>query len=333
MATIQSWDGFAKKTIEVLMRPDPGDSLVIIVDSRTDPALGAACLAAARLAGAEAQLLAQETNAPGTASRLGDALSEAVRESKYVLALCPGVVRTPAMMEARANGTRLLSTNVTGIEDYVVRALVDVDVEAMIRNAHRAAELWDATDVCRVTSPEGTNISFRHKPRKSTVGDGALSQPGEVDYFPGAQVSIAPLEETIEGTIVIDASDSVQGVVLSPYSFTLKRGVITRIEGGREADTMRAWLEACNDPTIYKLCHFSLGLNKAAGISGNMIEDERKLAAVDFGFGFQDPKFGGAVGFSHYHMDVMLATPTIVLDGVVMSGGGALNPDLGFEPT
>jgi leucyl aminopeptidase (aminopeptidase T) len=111
----------------------------------------------------------------------------------------------------------------------------------------------------------------------------------------------------------------------------MERGVITRIEGGKEADVMRNWLESRNDPTIFKLCHSSIGLNKQAGISGNMIEDERMLAAIDFGFGYQDPKFGGTVGLSPYHMDIMLATPTVYLDGKEMSGGGKLNPDLGFE--
>jgi leucyl aminopeptidase (aminopeptidase T) len=62
-----------------------------------------------------------------------------------------------------------------------------------------------------------------------------------------------------------------------------------------------------------------------------MIEDERKLTAVDFGFGYQDPSFGGTVGYSPYHTDVMLASPEIYLDGKLMSGDGVLNPEFGFE--
>ena len=55
------------------------------------------------------------------------------------------------------------------------------------------------------------------------------------------------------------------------------------------------------------------------------------LAGIDFGFGSQDPDFGGALGPCSHHEDVMLATPTIYLDGNKMSGDGKLNPDLGFE--
>lgn len=291
------WDEFADATIRKLVRPEKGDPLLIIADTSNDLVLADACLAAAIRAGADAQLLIKQRYARGTASEPGPIISNAILSSKLILALAGGVVRAPATIEARSKGTRLLSTNVEGIEDYVVRALLDVDYDAMIRNSEMIAKLWEETDTCRVTSPQGTDISFKHTSRPGIVGDGALSKDGEVDFFPGAQVSIAPVEETINGTIVIDASDSVQGVVVNPYSFTLENGVVTAVEGGKEAAVMRNWLATRNDPTIYKLCHFSIGLNKEAGISGNMIEDERMLAAVDFGFGYQDPKLGGAVIF------------------------------------
>lgn len=326
------WDEFADAVVRKLVRPEPKDPFLIIADTSNDLHLAQACLGAGLRAGADTNLIIKQRINPGAASKPGPVLSEAIKSSKLILALCNGIVRAPATIEARSKGTRLLSTNVEGIENYVVRALLDVDFDAMVKNAERIARLWEDTKVCRVTSPQGTDVQFELAPRKSIVGDGAISEDGEVDFFPGAQVSIAPVEETIEGTIVIDASDSVRGVVNTPYRFVMRRGVIEAVEGGKEADVMRNWLETRNDDTIYKLCHFSIGLNPQAGISGNMIEDERMLAAVDFGFGYQDPKFGGTVGLSPYHMDIMLATPTIFLDGNEMSGGGKLSADLGFVP-
>lgn len=192
-------------------------------------------------------------------------------------------------------------------------------------------KLSDQTKHCRVTSPQGTPISFDLMPRKTSIGDGALSQDGEVDFFPGAQISIAPVEETMNGTILIDASDNVQGLVHIPYSFAMKNGVITAVGGGKEANVMWNWLKSRNDEKIYRLCHFSVGLTPEAGISGNMVEDERMLAAVGFGFGYQNTDLGGTIGLSAYHVDTMLATPTIYLDGEEVSGAGKLNPQIGFE--
>lgn len=325
------WEAFADAVISRLIRPGPGDPLLVITSTAHDISLAEACLAAGMRAGADTQLLIKPRRVKGAASALGPILAGAIRASRFILDLCDEIDADKATLEARSKGTRLLVTNVKGIEDYVIRALLDVDVEAMNRNAKRVASLWDQAKHCRVTSPQGTDVSFDLMPRKSIIGDGAITEDGEVDFFPGAQVSIAPVEETIEGTIVVDASDSVQGVVHSPYSLLMRKGRIAAVEGGKEADAMRNWLERCSDETLYRLCHFSLGLNPQAGISGNMNEDERKLAAVDFGFGYQDPSFGGTVGLSPFHEDVMLATPAVYLDGQEMSGGGRLNPDLGFE--
>lgn len=320
------WDDFADTTIRTLIQPEPGVPMLIIVDTANDMNLAEACLGAALRAGADAQLIVKKRHIYGTASRPGPVLSDAIRASKLILALCNGIVRAPATIEATSQGTRVLASptiNEGGIEEYVIRALLDVDVEAMNRNAELVAKLWDQTKVCRITSPQGTDLSFEMAPRKSFIGDGAITEDGEIDFFPGTQVNIRPVEETVNGTIVVDASDSVQGIVQTPYSLLIKNGVITSIEGGREADAMRKWLASRNDDRIYKIMHISIGLNPQAGISGNMIEDERMLAAIDVGFG--DAKV------CPYHMDIMMATPAVYLDGKVMSGGGELNPDLGFE--
>ena len=326
MSSSTYWDEFAHATVGTLMRPEPGDPLLIIVDTANDMNLAQACLGAALHAGADAHLIVKKRHIYGTASKPGPVLSDAIRASRLILALCNGIVRAPATIGATSKGTRVLASptiNEGGIEGYVVRALLDVDIEAMNRNAELVAKLWDQTKVCRITSPQGTDLSFEMAPRESSIGDGAITEDGEIDFFPGTQVNISPVEESVNGTIVVDASDSVQEMVQTPYSLVIRDGVIASLEGGREADTMRNWLATRNDDRIYGIMHVSIGLNPQAGISGNMIEDERMLAAIDVGFG--DAKV------CPYHMDIMMATPTVYLDGKVMSAGGELSPDLGFE--
>ena len=326
------WDKFADISVNKLVNPGEDEPFLIIADPSNDLNLAEALLTAGIRSGADTQLIVKSWYAKGTVSAPGPILSNAILSSKHVLALCGGIVRAPAMLEARSKGTRLLSTVVEGIEDYVVDALINVDLDAMFENARIIGRLWDETDQCRVTSPQGTDISFQLAPRKSVVGDGATTEDGEVDFYPGAQVSIAPVEETINGAIVTDASDSVSGIVNNHYSFTVVDGVITEVIGSGEGDAMRTWLDTRNDPIIHSLCHFSIGLNPRAGISGNLIEDERMLASVDFGFGYQDPGFGGNVGISPYHMDIMLANPDIYLDGKLMSTANTLCDGFGFVP-
>ena len=333
MITNLYWSKFSDIAIRKLVNPEKGQPLIVLADTTNDIQLAESLLAAAENAGADAQLIVKPRSAPGMATKPGPILSNAFKNAKYIVSICDdGFDASQAIQEAISlNGTRILITKVDGIENYILKAILDVDIDTMIENANLCARLWESTKICKVTCPNGTNISFNLKPRKSVVGDGALTKDGEIDFFPGAQVNIAPVEETINGTIVVDGSDNVNGLVLNPYKMTLEKGVITKIEGDSEGNKIKEWLEACNQENIYHLCHFTIGLNPEAGISGNLVEDERKVAAVDFGFGYQSSELGGKVGPCDYHMDVVISTPSIYLDGKEMSGKGKFNSKMGFK--
>ena len=181
-----------------------------------------------------------------------------------------------------------------------------------------------------MTSSLGTDLSFRMQGRPALVGDGMTTERGEADWFPGVDASIAPVEKTINGTIVIDGSLKPGGLVKTPISCHLEQGVITAIEGGSDASAWRSFLDSTGDPKAFHVCHVSFGLNPRARLSGHGPEDEHVLGAVTFGFGHQDPSYGGTVGAANVHLDVVLASPTISLDGVVMCHDNRLNPDLGL---
>src|SRR5262245_34082265 len=104
------WDQFADVIIRRLIRPEPGDPLLIVIDPSNDLNLAHACLAAGWRAGADTQLIIKPRYAPGTASKPGPILSDAILASKVVLAFCEGIIRTPAMVEARKKGARFIST-------------------------------------------------------------------------------------------------------------------------------------------------------------------------------------------------------------------------------
>ena len=331
MSTQHKWDSFADIVVKRFINPEPGSSLLILGDIETDKGLSSACLASALRLDTEAQLMIYKRITWGNEATFSPAVEAAIKNSKYILGLHTNFINTDAAREALAKGARILATQPWGIEDYLLQGVLDVDLDSMIFNGELSKKLWDSTDKCEVKSSIGTDISFNFGNRPTIIGDGMVTEDGEVDFFPGVQVNIAPIEETINGKIVIDASDNVQGVLKDPYSFTIEKGAITKVEGGLEANVMRNWLESRNDPIIYKLCHFTIGLNPKAGISGNMIEDERLLGSVDFGFGSQGKVFQGNVGLSPYHMDIILRSPTVILDGKIMIENNSFNQEMGFK--
>ena len=316
MRSIVFWQEFAHVVVNRLVNPERGDPLLVVADTATDLNLAQACLTAGIAAGADSQMVVTARIPRNYGKDLGPSLQGAIRGSKHilVLGLSGNLVRDPAALEAVEKGARILTANVNGIEDYCLRAVLDLDIDRMVRNSERVRELWNKTKVCRVTSPQGTDIAYELMPRNTLVGDGATTYDGEIDFFPGAQVNIAPVEETINGVIVVDGSDVFNGKVHTPYALHIENGVITRIErDGTESAKLQDWLETtgAEDEKVYRLSHASVGMNPAAETSGNIMEDERKLAAMVFGFGFQYPEMGGTIGYCAYHWDVTLSTPTV----------------------
>jgi leucyl aminopeptidase (aminopeptidase T) len=201
----------------------------------------------------------------------------------------------------------------------------------MIENANRYADLLREATHVHVTDEFGTDVEFDVTGRPVLVNPGITDEPGQIDFYPGAQVSNAPIEETINGLIVTDGSITSEGVLDQPVEITMENGVITAIEGGAQAESWKHWLDSTGDPKIYQLCHFSVGFNPKARITGNMMEDERLSGGIDFGFGSQNPGFQGTVGTGKWHTDIMLTAASIHFDGTLITDKTRFNADLGFR--
>lgn len=308
-----------------------GESVLILADTATNMSIADAYLAAAINAGAKA-LLAIERERSLTDLEVPPCLSGAILKSDVILGLGRSLfTRSPACLEARESGSRLLMTEPRGMEDYLVEGILHVDYDRMVENGELLARLIQEADECEITSEAGTSLKCQLGNRPALHTDGMSLEQGEMDYYPGCQVSVAPIEETIEGTIVVDASMSTLAVVKTPFTIKVRQGRVVAIEGGRDAARYRRHIEEQKDPKLEEVCHISFGLNPRATISGNIYEDERLLGGLDIGFGAQDPVFQGKVGLSKHHVDVMVASPTVVLDGRTVISDNQLNEALGFH--
>ena len=74
----------------------------------------------------------------------------------------------------------------------------------------------------------------------------------------------------------------------APVKLTVEKGVVTKVEGGRDADIFRNWLASYQDPASYRLAHYSLGFNPGVmAPTGRIVEDERVFGGIEFGIGSQ----------------------------------------------
>ena len=328
---VHRWGEFGEVAVRMMAQVKPGENLLILADTWTDMEIAEACLIAGINAKANAQLLVIPRMSHTDTRELNPSTAGAVQGADVIVAFCEGMFpRKAAVRKACEKGTRVLRSVPKGIEDFLIEGILDVDYPLMIKVCERVCALWEETDVCQVTSPLGTDISFQLKGRPGVVGDGMATEPGELDFFPGVDATIAPIEETINGTVVVDGSLVPGGLVSAPITLHLEKGVITSVAGGTDANAWRSSLESVGDPKAFHLCHFSLGLNPRARWSGHAQQDEHVIGAITFGFGHQDAIYRGTVGAAKVHADVVLRSPTVTLDGVLMLENNKLNPDLGL---
>jgi leucyl aminopeptidase (aminopeptidase T) len=135
---------------------------------------------------------------------------------------------------------------------------------------------------------------------------------------PNVEANFSPIEGSAEGKIVADASIPYIGIgVLSePVVATVKRGMITGIEGGNQAKKLADDLKSRNDPKVYNVAELGVGLNPKSIMQGIMLEDEGVFGTVHIGIG-TNITLGGSVKAA-IHYDLIMWEPTVELDGRIV---------------
>lgn len=217
-----------------------------------------------------------------------------------------------ARMEANKVGARVIA--MTGATEVTMMGeAIKVDFLKLKPLVDKVAEEFSKGSKIRLTTPGGTDLTAVIKGRKANAESAVCHNPGECMGVPSVEVNISPIEGTAEGTVVADASISEFGVIKEPIRLTVKAGKIVKIEGGTQAKDLEELLKMSGDEASYNIAEYGVGLNPKGKISGIIIEDESVYGTAHVGIG-DNTKLGG-VTKAPFHIDAVLWTPTIVLDG------------------
>jgi len=209
---------------------------------------------------------------------------------------------------------------------------VPIDYKALRHDCKNLKDSMDKATSARITTKAGTDITIGLKGRLTHVDDGDFRRPGTGGNLPAGEVYISPELGTSKGTIVFDGSISVTNgdvVTKEPVVVGVECGFVTSIEGGREADALREAIEngerspgvwasegkiAANLVADYKknarnLGELGIGLNRAAEIVGNMLEDEKVYSTCHIAIGSNYDDDANAMT----HLDCLVKKPTIEL--------------------
>lgn len=321
------------KLVRDVLKVREGESVVVTADTQSDCSVVHAVAQAVSLQGGRPMVVYVE--APRAVGKAADKrlpvrpLAAALREADVWVEFNKYWLLYSTPYEEAMSGGRVRYMCLVGMDaPMLARTLANVDVELLVEFERRLAELTRSSRKMRVTNPSGTDVEFENDPERPVFVEGVVSGPGE--YMLVGQVDWAPVEDTINGTIVFDGSvwpPEELGVLREPIRLEVEGGVVKRVEGGREARIFEAWLRSFNDPRMFNVAHLSYGCNPGARLTGNILEDERVWGAVEWGLGNQAASFRGKAGPAASHTDGVTLTATVEGDqGKIVERGEFVHP-------
>jgi len=241
---------------------------------------------------------------------------------------------SPMWDAAVSNGrTRQIMLGGLGIE-RIVRCLGNIDMVAQKDFQDTLTAMTQKAKKGRITNAAGTDISFEMDHGRTVANEMLYDTPGA--HFLIGQIGWCPHEETINGTLAFHGTlsgggEAELGLLEQPIVFTMEKGRVSKIEGGWQADTLRAYLKKLDDPGMYQAAHACYGCNPGAKLEGCTTEDERVWGSTEWGFGHQGGCYSkdGKPRVATSHIDgVCLASSVWLDDKLILDAGVFVEPRL-----
>ena len=314
----------ALKLVRDFMLVKEGENVVITADTSADFRVVEAVAGAAYSVGANPVIIHYPTSGKAFEEPIRP-VADAVEHADVWIELayyCS--MHTPCFKKALENGARFTCVNgmdVIMLVNTVGRVNYDVLIEFgeyLTDKVHRSNEVI-------VTDKNGTNLVGYNQGRGVKHSGQRATKKG-YPVMLGGQVSWCPVEETINGKLIFDAAlfpPDTLGLLNSNVELTLEKGVVTKIEGGKDAAIFEKWLSKFNDPNMFRLAHYSIGFNPGVTKpTGRIVEDERLFGCIEMGIGSQGASLMGACWDAASHTDGIVSKPTILLDGYKLEENG-----------
>ncbi len=236
-----------------------------------------------------------------------------------------------------------------GITVDMMNRTAAIDYKELQARCVRLDELFKNAVSIHITAPAGTDLIVPVNGRALMFDDGDFSKPGSGGNIPAGEVFISPVVggsqlKDKEGRLLEQQCDGCQGKIVydgsmtfsdgdsileTPITCKVENGFVSDITGGAEARRLlKTILEAELRPfvlekegklpqgqaAIYKknarnIGELGIGLNPAATITGNMLEDEKAFHTCHFAIGENYDNDAPSL----IHLDGVVRDPTITL--------------------
>jgi 2,5-dihydroxypyridine 5,6-dioxygenase len=311
---------------------EEGETVLVYCDSHSPTHYSAAFVTAAQDLGAISFSMTVPSNAPPVETGV---ILDAFKGADLVVDLASygTTIYRPLRTEALKAGTRII--RVSEPEDVLFRMPPD----PVVRERAKLSEaLVEAASTFHITSPGGTDIVVDKTGRDAFGLWGIPDGPGSWDHWPMGLVVVGANREGTNGTIVIEPGDillSMQHYASTRITVTVNEGVITSIDGTRDAAMLRQWFAQWHDERVYHISHVGWGCDHRAlwdrlgrKAHGGTDDTESYYGVMQIAFG-RDTSFLGGTNDVPGHMDFDCLGNHISLDGEpILQDGEFVRDDL-----
>jgi 2,5-dihydroxypyridine 5,6-dioxygenase len=341
-------------TLEYLRRPlvkiiPPGSRVLVLSDTAHDARVWQAVLGILAEIRADASLALFDPRPADYYDPPGIVCDAMLTSDFNILLTSTAMLHSKANFEAMEAGVPAMCMDGGMTLEMFQSGAVTEDAVEMERIKHDVAARVFGADAlqCRVTSSYGTDFTY-------SVADRIVIPPAPgpdfnpykiIDFarderrtgsnllfflMPAGEFNVAPVEGSANGRLVIDLTMHRFGRLTTPIGLTVESGRIVNIDGGPEAHELRRYLAEYGDENAY-MCpaEASVGINRRAMVRGNQREDKNIYGSMHFGLG-TNADVGGTV-YSKIHMDGVLLSPTLYVDGEVRMRDGEFLVPVGTQ--
>ncbi len=306
-----------------------GDKILIITDTAMDPLLWQGLSTAATMMEMEPTVAvmlprerhAMDPNSPICRAALDPAVDLVIYLTSTALAHAP---LTEELVQA---GKRFILMEELTAPMLARGGPAWADYDAINRLGLKIAKVFTEGRTVRVTCPNGTDLtaSIEGRVGRSIAGIPISMRPGGGGggAFPDGEAHVCPVEGTGEGRVVFDLTAHSVGALKEPIILTVEKGMVTKIEGGHQAQIWADILRRADDPLSYNCpAEVSIGLNKNVVPTGSMRTDKKMYATSHIGVG--DTIVLGGNCHAKLRLEGVIRHPEISVDGLVLTRGGRI---------
>jgi len=323
-----------KRTIRIPLELNarPGGKILIITDTRMNSMLWRAMAEAAEEMGIE-PTIAIMTPRKAHGYDPATPILHAVKDPDIDLCIyltSTALAHAPVTDELLRAGKRFLLMEELTPEMLLPGGPADADYAAMNEVGNRLAKIFTEGKRIRVQCRNGTDLtaSIENRPGRAFAARIWAMRPsgGGGCAFPDGETHVCPVEGSGEGTVVFDLTAHSVGRLQQPIRLTVEKGMVTKIEGGAQAERWREILEKDGDPPSYNCpAEIAIGLNPNVTPTGVMRTDKKLYGASHIGVG--DTVTLGGTCHAKLRLEGVIREPVVTVDGRVVAEGGRILVD------